>query len=225
VQADAPPAARLITDDFARAGFTEKILGEHETIRTLKEGRAAHLVPAMAREPWRVVSVERGADETLACTLAWEGEVPDGAGGAVTVTVRKRYTLRRDLLALRYELENRGAVAARARLALSLDLAAGSDAQVDVEGVAVDPGATRDCGRAQMVTVSDDASRVEVRLLEPTHLWLTPVQTAHLRFGAWREEVQALCLTWVLRLSVAPGETRRVDVKLRAYATTPTTSA
>jgi hypothetical protein len=56
---------------------------------------------------------------------------------------------------------------------------------------------------------------VELRTLQPAHLWVYPIQTVHRHLGEWHDALQAVCLMWIHRVNIGSGEHERFDVKLR----------
>lgn len=210
-------AGLLGSDRHPRGGFVETFLTERDTIRSLRLGEAEDLGAALRARPWAVGAAERAGDDTLRALLTCDAAILD-EGQPRAVRLTKRYTLRRDLLAFRHELTNRSGAPIRPRLALCLDLSLGgplSAAFVDVQGERVPAESTRDCGRVESVRLVDGDRVVEVRLLQPAHLWLFPVQSVHRHLGAWTSAVQAVCLAWVVRSPLKDGETARFDCKVR----------
>lgn len=216
-------ASILGADVAPRSSFSERFLGPRQTIRTLRAGTAGDRGEALASIPWVVDSAERMSDDTLRAVLSAQGIVATDEG-ARRVRAAKRYTLRRDLLAFRYELDNLSTETLRTRLALSVDLAVSGDSnawlEVDRERVPLE--STRDCGQVESLTLVDGDRTVELRTLQPAHLWIYPVHTVHRHLGKWVAALQGVCLTWVHPLSLAPEEHRRLDLKLRVL---PGTSA
>ena len=213
-------ASILGVDAEPRTAFTEQLLSDAETIRTVREGSATNRMMSMLDRPWTVQTADRSKDGALRAVLSCDGHA-QGASGPHAVRASKRYTLRRDLMAFRYELENTDVGPLSTRLALSLDLAVGAGAGpswLEVDGERLPLESTKDCGEVELVRLVDGSNVVEVRTLQPAHLWVFPIQTAHRHLEQWQPRLQAVCLTWVHRATIAPDAFERLDVKVRVIA-------
>ncbi len=203
-------------DAVPRTSFVEHFLSETDTIRTVRSGQQSDGAFPLKVRPWTVVSADRAGDDTLSAALACEATLTTEAGPR-QVRATKRYTLRRDLTAFRYELENTGEHPVVTRLAVSMDLAvsSGAAAWLEVDNERVPLEGTRDCGQVESLRLVDGDRVVELRTLQPAHLWVYPIQTVHRHLGEWTDALQAVCLMWVHRVNISSGEHERFDVKLR----------
>jgi hypothetical protein len=214
-------ASMIAVDPTPRATFSTSFLSDADTVRAARDGLHRELAPTLWSRPWSVVSADRSGDDTLRALLTSDGDLDD-EGVPRAIRVAKRYTLRRDLLAYRHEVENRSGAAIRPRLLVACDVAVGGpEAYVEVDGERVPSESTRDCGRVETVRVVDGEDAVEVRLLQPAHLWVYPIVTVHRHLGAWARTLHAVTLAWVLRTPLKDGERARFDLKLRSQCARP----